>query len=141
MINKAINTVSKLEFVLNNYRKICLLIFVWTFFTIGLFAQGSYDLIIRNGRIIDGTGNPWFQSDIGIINGKIVSIKNLSNQKAKREIDAKGLYVTPGFIDLHSHADRAMTSDFVEARMAKSLTSQGLTTVLGGPDGRNTTWP
>ena len=141
MINKAINTVSTLEFVLNNYRKICLLIFVWTFFTIGLFAQGSYDLIIRNGRIIDGTGNPWFQSDIGIINGKIVSIKNLSNQKAKREIDAKGLYVTPGFIDLHSHADRAMTSDFVEARMAKSLTSQGLTTVLGGPDGRNTTWP
>tara|TARA_B100000676_G_scaffold86063_1_gene86111 strand:+ start:4888 stop:6657 length:1770 start_codon:yes stop_codon:yes gene_type:complete len=141
MMTKAINTGYLIKFPQNNYRKICLLIFVWTFFTIGLLAQGSYDLIIRNGRIIDGTGNPWFQSDIGIINGKIVSIKNLRNQQAKREIDAKGLYVTPGFIDLHSHADRAMTSEFVEARMAKSLTSQGLTTVLGGPDGRNTTWP
>tara|TARA_Y100000590_G_scaffold388401_1_gene462727 strand:- start:120 stop:1892 length:1773 start_codon:yes stop_codon:yes gene_type:complete len=141
MMTKAINTGYLIKFPQNNYRKICLLIFVWTFFTIGLLAQGSYDLIIRNGRIIDGTGNPWFQSDIGIINGKIVSIKNLKNQQAKREIDAKGLYVTPGFIDLHSHADRAMTSEFVEARMAKSLTSQGLTTVLGGPDGRNTTWP
>jgi N-acyl-D-amino-acid deacylase len=141
MMTKAINTGYIIKFPQNNYRKICLLIFVWTFFTIGLLAQGSYDLIIRNGRIIDGTGNPWFQSDIGIINGKIVSIKNLRNQQAKREIDAKGLYVTPGFIDLHSHADRAMTSEFVEARMAKSLTSQGLTTVLGGPDGRNTTWP
>ena len=141
MMTKAINTGYIIKFPQNNYRKICLLIFVWTFFTIGLLAQGSYDLIIRNGRIIDGTGNPWFQSDIGIINGKIVSIKNLKNQQAKREIDAKGLYVTPGFIDLHSHADRAMTSEFVEARMAKSLTSQGLTTVLGGPDGRNTTWP
>jgi len=141
MMTKAINTGYLIKFPQNNYRKICLLIFVWIFFTIGLLAQGSFDLIIRNGRIIDGTGNPWFQSDIGIINGKIVSIKNLRNQQAKREIDAKGLYVTPGFIDLHSHADRAMTSEFVEARMAKSLTSQGLTTVLGGPDGRNTTWP
>ena len=95
MMTKAINTGYLIKFPQNNYRKICLLIFVWIFFTIGLLAQGSFDLIIRNGRIIDGTGNPWFQSDIGIINGKIVSIKNLRNQQAKREIDAKGLYVTP----------------------------------------------
>ena len=100
-------------------------IIIISFSGIGLQGQELYDLIIRNGRIIDGTGNPWFQSDIGIVNGKIVAIKNLKNQKAKRDIDARGLYVTPGFIDLHSHADRAMTSDFIEPRMAKSVTSQG----------------
>tara|TARA_Y100000590_G_scaffold431222_1_gene545765 strand:+ start:6358 stop:8118 length:1761 start_codon:yes stop_codon:yes gene_type:complete len=116
-------------------------IIIISFSGIELQGQELYDLIIRNGRLIDGTGNPWFQSDIGVSNGKIVAIKNLKNQKANRDIDATGLYVTPGFIDLHSHADRAMTSDFIEPRMAKSLTSQGLTTVLGGADGRNTIWP
>jgi len=141
MITKTINAVPILKLAVNNYRRIFSIILIWISFSFGLAAQGSYDLIIRNGRIIDGTGNPWFQSDIGIMNGKIVAIKNLKNQKAKRDIDARGLYVTPGFIDLHSHADRAMTSDFIEPRMAKSLTSQGLTTVLGGADGRNTIWP
>ena len=141
MITKTINAVSILKLAVNNYRRFFSIILIWISFSFGLAAQGSYDLIIRNGRIIDGTGNPWFQSDIGIMNGKIVAIKNLKNQKAKRDIDARGLYVTPGFIDLHSHADRAMTSDFIEPRMTKSLTSQGLTTVLGGADGRNTIWP
>ena len=117
------------------------LLVIFIFCSHQIEAQRSYDLIIRNGRIIDGTGNPWFSSDIGIIEGKIVAIKNLSDEAAKQNIDATGLYVTPGFIDLHSHADGAMTSEYTEARMAKSLTSQGLTTVLGGPDGRNTTWP
>ena len=141
MITKTINAVSILKLAVNNYIRFFSIILIWISFSFGLAAQGSYDLIIRNGRIIDGTGNPWFQSDIGIMNGKIVAIKNLKNQKAKRDIDARGLYVTPGFIDLHSHADRAMISDFIEPRMAKSLTSQGLTTVLGGADGRNMLWP
>ena len=123
----------------NKVTNFLLVIFIFCSHQLG--AQRSYDLIIRNGRIIDGTGNPWFSSDIGIVSGKIVAIKNLSDETAKQNIDATGLYVTPGFIDLHSHADGAMTSEFAEARMAKSLTSQGLTTVLGGPDGRNTTWP
>ena len=79
---------------IKNYKRIFPIILIWISFSFGLVAQRSYDLIIRNGRIIDGTGNPWFQSDIGIVNGKIVAIKNLKNQKAKRDIDAKGLYVT-----------------------------------------------
>ncbi|WP_419161695.1 N-acyl-D-amino-acid deacylase family protein [Candidatus Palauibacter sp.] len=108
--------------------------------TARLSAQ-EYDLIIRGGRLIDGTGNPWFAADIGIVGDRIVRIGNLGEATAGRVVDATGMYVTPGFIDLHSHADRAMTSEHLEARRAKSLNSQGLTTVLGGADGRTTAWP
>ena len=106
----------------------------------GLAAQ-TYDIVIRNGRVIDGTGNPWFAADIGIAGDRIVRIGNLADATAGRVVDATGMYVTPGFIDLHSHADRALTSEHLEARRAKSLNSQGLTTVLGGADGRTTAWP
>ena len=101
----------------------------------------DYDVIIRNGRVIDGTGNDWFRADIAINGDRIVRIGRMPNATASREIDATGMYVSPGFIDLHSHSDQAMTSEFVEARRAKSLNSQGLTTVVGGADGRNTRWP
>ena len=104
-------------------------------------AGQDYDVIIRGGRVIDGTGNDWFGADIAIDGDRIVRIGRLPNATAAREIDATGLYVSPGFIDLHSHSDGAMTSGHVEARRAKSLNSQGLTTVIGGPDGRNTAWP
>ena len=104
-------------------------------------AGQDYDVIIRGGRVIDGTGNDWFRADIAIDGDRIVRIGRLPNATAAREIDATGLYVSPGFIDLHSHSDGAMTSGHVEARRAKSLNSQGLTTVIGGPDGRNTAWP
>ncbi|WP_419163855.1 N-acyl-D-amino-acid deacylase family protein [Candidatus Palauibacter sp.] len=106
----------------------------------GLAAQ-EYDLLIRNGRVIDGTGNPWFAADIGIVGDRIERIGSLRDATAGRIVDATGMYVTPGFIDLHSHADRALTSEHLEARRARSLNSQGLTTVLGGADGRTTTWP
>ena len=107
---------------------------------LGLVGQ-EYDILIRNGRVIDGTGNPWFAADIGIVGDRIVRVGNLADATAGRVVDATGLYVTPGFIDLHSHADRALTSEHLEARRAKSLNSQGLTTVIGGPDGRNQMWP
>ncbi len=101
----------------------------------------DYDVLIRNGRVIDGTGNDWFRADIAINGDRIVRIGRMPNATASREIDATGMYVSPGFIDLHSHSDQAMTSEFVEARRAKSLNSQGLTTVVGGADGRNARWP
>ena len=101
----------------------------------------NYDIIIRNGRVIDGTGNDWFRADIAINGDQIVRIGRMPGATARRVIDATGMYVSPGFIDLHSHADRAMTSDYIEPRRAKSLNSQGLTTVIGGPDGRNLHWP
>ena len=64
-----------------------------------------FDLLIRNGRVLDGTGNPWFPADIAVQNGRIVAIGSLANAQAAREIDAAGKYVAPGFIDIHSHAD------------------------------------
>lgn len=104
----------------------------------------QYDVLIRNARVLDGTGNPWFRADLAIAGDRIVRIGDLSgvsDDEARRVVDARDRYVSPGFVDLHSHADRAMTSEHAEARRTKSLNSQGLTTVVGGADGRNVAWP
>ena len=113
-----------------------------TFATSGIRAQEeSFDILIRNGLVIDGTGNPALRLDVGIRGDTITAMGNLRDARAARVIDATGLHVVPGFIDLHSHADRALSSEFVEARRAGSLVHQGLTTIVGGPDGSNTDWP
>ena len=104
----------------------------------------QYDVLICNARVLDGTGNPWFRADLAIAGDRIVRIGDLSgvsDDEARRVVDARDRYVSPGFVDLHSHADRAMTSEHAEARRTKSLNSQGLTTVVGGADGRNVAWP
>ncbi|HXI67434.1 MAG TPA: hypothetical protein VNH41_05810, partial [Steroidobacteraceae bacterium] len=63
-------------------------------------ATASYDLIIRNGHIIDGTGSPWYSGDIAIRGGKIAALGKLDGAAAKRTIDARGMVVAPGFIDM-----------------------------------------
>ena len=88
------------------------------------------DLIIKNGKIIDGTGSEPFFADIGIENGKIVFVGD-ARQEAKRVIDAAGLVVTPGFIDSHSHADNAV----VEFPEQKEKCEQGITTSVAGQCG------
>lgn len=65
----------------------------------------NFDVFIKNGRIVNGTGNPWFKADLGIKDGKIVKIGKLPTNHAERIIDAKNLIVTPGFIDMHAHDD------------------------------------
>ena len=66
----------------------------------------SFDLLIRNGRVLDGTGNPWFPADIGVRDGRIVFVgRTAADTRAARVVDAAGKYVSPGFIDIHSHAD------------------------------------
>lgn len=65
----------------------------------------SFNIIIKNGHIVNGTGNLWFHADLGIKDDKIAAIGNLSGEHADRTIDASGLVVSPGFIDIHAHTD------------------------------------
>ncbi|MGP4081565.1 N-acyl-D-amino-acid deacylase family protein [Pseudalkalibacillus sp. R45] len=90
-----------------------------------------YDLIIKGGKVFDGTGNPWTNYDIGIKEGVIEKLGNLSGEKAAVEIRADGLAVTPGFIDTHVHSDLLCTKP--EIHKIKVL--QGVTTELFGQDG------
>ena len=88
----------------------------------------DYDSIIKNGRVIDGTGNPWMRSDIGISDGKITSVSELDIAQAALVIDASGLIVAPGFIDIHTHSDLTLLIN----SNAESKVRQGVTTeVLG----------
>ena len=90
-----------------------------------------YDIVIKNGSVIDGTGSPAYHCDVAISNGKIVRIARNITDDSKEYIDAKGLTVTPGFIDSHSHSDNAMLefSDMIEK------IEQGITTSIGGQCG------
>ena len=83
-----------------------------------------YDLIIQNGKIIDGSGNPWFRADLAVQDGKIVKIARKIEGEAKRIIDAKGLTVAPGFCDLHTHSDESILYN----HYAKSSIHAGVTT-------------
>lgn len=89
------------------------------------------DILIKNGRVIDGSGLKEFLADVGIKDGKIVEIGNLNSVDAEMVIDAKGLKVVPGFIDIHSHTD----SDLILNPKAESKIRQGVTTEVTGQDG------
>ncbi len=91
-------------------------------------AQNNYDIIIRNGKIIDGTGNNWYYGDIGIKNGKIFSIQKHLSAGAAKIIDATGLIVSPGFIDVHTHIE----GDEIKTPTAGNFIYDGVTTVVTG---------
>src|SRR5436190_728366 len=87
-----------------------------------------YDLVIRNGKIVDGTGNPWYHGDLAVKGDRIAVLGKIAAKTGKREIDARGLVVAPGFIDMHSHSDFTILED----GNAQSKIRQGVTTeVLG----------
>jgi len=86
-----------------------------------------YDLVLKNGKIIDGTGNPWFHADVGILNGKIQNIGQICEDSAST-LDVRNLVVCPGFIDIHSHSD---ISTLVDPK-AESKVMQGVTTEVIG---------
>lgn len=95
-------------------------------------AQDPYDIAIRHGRIVDGSGNPAFFADIGIKKGRIATIGRLTETAAK-EIDATGLIVAPGFIDVHTHAD-----EIADMPRAENFVRMGVTTVVVGNCGGST---
>src|ERR1051325_3218293 len=90
-------------------------------------AASQFDLIIRGGRIIDGTGNPWFYGDVAVKGDRIAAMGKVAGE-ATRVIDATGLVVAPGFIDMHSHSDWVLFEDGA----AQSKVRQGVTTEVIG---------
>jgi len=95
--------------------------------------QQQYDLLITNGRLLDGTGSPWYYADVAITGDRIVAVGRLDGASAQRVIDARGLYVAPGFIDVHTHAASGLVR--AELSHARPLLAQGVTTVILNPDG------
>ncbi len=92
-----------------------------------------YDLLIRNGRIVDGSGNPWFRADVGVRDGSIAAIGRIE-EPAERVVDADGLYVSPGFIDVHCHADFTI----LDPRNPRDFKlRQGITTECAGQCGES----
>ena len=98
-------------------------------------SSDNYDIIISNGEVYDGSGSKSMITDIGIIGSEIVKIGDLRGLSAKRIINAKGLVVSPGFIDVHTHLDPILKLSNCESHL-----KQGVTTSLGGPDG-SSPWP
>jgi N-acyl-D-aspartate/D-glutamate deacylase len=94
-------------------------------------AQAPYDLVIRNGRIIDGTGSPWYRADVAVRGDTIALIAPSITDPAAQVIDANGQIVSPGFIDIHNHARETI----FQLPSADNYIRQGVTTLIEGPDG------
>jgi len=94
-------------------------------------AADDYDLLIRNGHILDGAGNPWFSADIAIRGARIAALGDLRDAHAKRDIDAKGRIVSPGFIDMLGQSEMSLLVD----NRSLSKLSQGITTEITGEGG------
>jgi N-acyl-D-amino-acid deacylase len=103
-----------------------------------LLPQSPYDLVIRQARVFDGSGNPWFVADVAVKDGRIAQIGSLGDVSAKRTIDAKGRYLAPGFIDIHSHSDRGLGDPRLNHSV--NMIAQGITLSVVNQDGRSP-WP
>src|SRR5262249_38804403 len=94
-------------------------------------ADEPFDVLIRGGRVVDGSGNPWFEGDVAVRGDPIVAVGRVpEGAPARRVIDARGMVVAPGFIDMHSHSDMPLLEDGA----ALSKVYQGVTTEILGED-------
>jgi N-acyl-D-aspartate/D-glutamate deacylase len=98
---------------------------------VALASAQDFDVIVRGGTIVDGAGNPSYVGDVGIKAGKIASMGRLAGKTATRTIDAAGLTVAPGFIDIHNHSDNTIVQD----GNAQSFIRQGVTSMIFGEGG------
>src|ERR1700685_2879542 len=94
-------------------------------------TSGPYDVVIRNGRIVDGSGSPWYSGDIGIRQGRIARIRTVTEAAAKRTIDARGMVVAPGFIDMLGQSELTI---LVNPHLPSKI-YQGITTEITGEGG------
>jgi N-acyl-D-amino-acid deacylase len=103
-------------------------------FTAEPAQPAHFDVLIRNARVMDGTGNPWLRGDLGVSGDRIAAVGRLADATAARTIDAHDRIVAPGFIDVHSHAAQGIHNDH-SLRQAQPLLAQGVTTFVANPDG------
>ena len=96
-----------------------------------LACAQDFDIVIRNGRIVDGSGGAAYLGDLAISGGRIVAVGSVPRGKARRVIDASGLVVAPGFIDIHNHSDDSLVAD----GNAQSMVRQGVTSMILGEGG------
>src|SRR5438132_2275087 len=97
--------------------------------TAPLIAEQPFDIVIHGGRVVDGSGAPWYLADVGIRDGKIAKIGRIDAASAKRAIDAAGLVVAPGFIDMMGQTATPMLDD---PASGMNLLTQGITTINAG---------
>lgn len=102
--------------------------FVLVFLIASVTLAADYDILIKNGKVIDGSGNAWFYADVAIKDGKIAAIGDLRDSTADKTIDAKDRVVAPGFIDVHTHAD----DDLYRLPQAENFIRDGVTTLVVG---------
>ena len=117
----------------DNSRRIVTL-FILTLVIADVYAQGTQvDLLIRNARVVDGTGSPWFRSDVAIDNGRIVDMGVALNIDARQTIDAAGRILAPGFIDVHTHVESSDSRDGLQRLpRADNYLLDGVTTIVTG---------
>jgi N-acyl-D-amino-acid deacylase len=116
-----------------NTMRLTALFLLWSLH-FNIIAQ-DFDIVILNGKLIDGSGNPWRHADIGVTNGKISAIGNLKGATARIRIDASNKIVSPGFIDVHTHIE----GNDLKYPMASNFVMDGVTTVITGNCGSSNT--
>jgi N-acyl-D-amino-acid deacylase len=123
-------------FSIRSIASLLLVALMMPIFPIGATTVGEseYDIVITNGRIVDGTGNPWFKGSVAIKDGKIVKVGTFRVEGAKKVIDAQNNIVAPGFIDVHAHVE-----DIFNNPRAENFIRMGVTSLVTGNCGGSTT--